>query len=69
MFCAKRPEEKSFGDYWEFPGGKIEANEIPKEALVREIKEEFVSEIEILSFLNEASYKYDFGMVKMKTYH
>lgn len=52
-----------------FPGGKIEANEIPKEALERKIKEEFVSEIEILSFLNETSYKYDFGIVTMKTYH
>ena len=68
IFCAQRPEGKSLGGYWEFPGGKLEADETPEEALVREIKEEFDSEIEIISFLNEASYEYDFGIVTMKTY-
>ena len=33
-----------------------------------EIKEEFDSEIEIVSFINEASHEYDFGIVTMKTY-
>ncbi|HFI0304643.1 TPA: (deoxy)nucleoside triphosphate pyrophosphohydrolase [Streptococcus suis] len=68
IFCAQRPEEKSLGGYWEFPGGKLEIGETPEEALIREIKEEFDSEIEIISFLNEASYEYDFGIVTMKTY-
>ncbi|RRD31067.1 (deoxy)nucleoside triphosphate pyrophosphohydrolase [Streptococcus minor] len=68
IFCAQRPKGKSLGGFWEFPGGKLEQGESPEEALIREIKEEFDSEIEVISFLNEASYEYDFGIVTMKTY-
>ena len=69
IFCAQRPEDKSLGGFWEFPGGKLEAGESPEQALIREIQEELNSEIEIISFVNEASYDYDFGTVVMKTYH
>lgn len=37
---ARRREGKSMAGFWEFPGGKIEANESPAEALEREIMEE-----------------------------
>jgi MutT/NUDIX family protein len=69
IFCAQRPENKSLGGLWEFPGGKLEPGETPEEALIREIQEELNSTIEILSYINEASYDYDFGTVIMKTYH
>ena len=69
FFCAQRPEGKSLGGFWEFPGGKLEEGESPEQALIREIKEELNSEIQIISYINEASYDYDFGSVVMKTYH
>ena len=69
FFCAQRPEGKSLGGFWEFPGGKLEKGESPEQALIREIKEELNSEIQIVSYINEASYDYDFGTVVMKTYH
>jgi len=68
ILCAQRPEGKTLAGLWEFPGGKIEHNESPEQALVREIREELNVEIDIVQYINEASYDYDFGTVVMKTY-
>ena len=40
ILLSKRPKDKYLCGYWEFPGGKVETNEIPEQALIREIKEE-----------------------------
>jgi 8-oxo-dGTP diphosphatase len=40
VFLASRPEDKIYAGYWEFPGGKVEAGETLKHALVRELTEE-----------------------------
>ena len=40
FLIAQRKEDDSFGSFWEFPGGKKEADETFEECVTREIKEE-----------------------------
>ena len=41
ILLAKRASHKHMGGLWEFPGGKIEDGETPRESLKRELEEEF----------------------------
>jgi 8-oxo-dGTP diphosphatase len=45
VLIAQRPDGKSMAGLWEFPGGKVEANETPEDALIREIREELGIEL------------------------
>ncbi|MEN9433129.1 MAG: hypothetical protein RLZZ422_718 [Pseudomonadota bacterium] len=47
VLLAKRPDHKHQGGKWEFPGGKVEPNETPQQALVRELQEELGIRVDI----------------------
>lgn len=54
---------------WEFPGGKIEEGESPKEALKRELVEELRCVVEIGELVETTEHQYDFGVVVLSTYY
>ncbi len=47
-----------FKDGWEFPGGKIEDEETPGQALVREIKEELDTDISVGELIDTIEFDY-----------
>ncbi|RHR26603.1 (deoxy)nucleoside triphosphate pyrophosphohydrolase [Clostridium sp. AF19-22AC] len=47
-----------FKDGWEFPGGKTEPDETSEDAVVREIKEELDTEVEVIELLDTVEYDY-----------
>lgn len=69
ILCAQRGETKTLAHLWEFPGGKIEAGETARQALVRELIEELSIEVEVAptAFLSN-KYEYDFAKIQLSTF-
>ncbi len=58
ILIAKR-KRGEFAGLWEFPGGKLEAQETAEEALKREIQEEMELCIEVQDYLMTVEYDYE----------
>ena len=58
LFIAKRPDNVHKGGLWEFPGGKVDEGEAPREALVRELQEELGIETSACQRLVETHHDY-----------
>ena len=65
ILSCRRPKEKSWPSWWEFPGGKIEFGETPQIALSRELKEELSLNVSPSRIIAEQFFNYDDKYVKL----
>jgi len=63
ILITRRPEGKPHAGMWEFPGGKLDGDESPRDGLRREILEELGLEIAVGDILETAYYRYEWGPV------
>ena len=68
LFLATQRGYGAYKDGWEFPGGKIEGNETPQDALKREIQEELNMEIHVGEELMTVEYDYPEFHLSMKCF-
>lgn len=60
FLTTERPSGKSFANYWEFPGGKLEGTESFYDAIIRELYEELDIRVkkENLNIIDNISHSY-----------
>ena len=68
ILIARRPAGDRLAGLWEFPGGKLESGETPREGLRRELNEEFGVLTRIGSFFDQTDYHYDHMIVRLMVY-
>ena len=65
LVTKRSKEESSYQEYWDIPGGSAEPGELPKDAVIRETKEETGLDIIPLKVIQEDS---TFDEIKNKVY-
>jgi len=58
-----------YAGFYEFVGGKIEANESHAQALIRECHEEISATVDLISYVDTIRYAYDDFIITLHAYH
>lgn len=69
VLCARRGPHGALAGMWEFPGGKVEANETAREALTREISEELQCHVSVKDEVTSTTHEYDFAVITLTTFY
>jgi 8-oxo-dGTP diphosphatase len=69
VLITQRALGSPHGGLWEFPGGKLEENETPSFALIREIKEEVGLDVIKFDYLGEINHRYSQEEISLLVYH
>jgi len=69
FLITKRKKGGPLENKWEFPGGKIEAEETAEECLCRELEEEFGIITKVKSFVAESIFDYSDQTIRLLGYH
>lgn len=65
ILAVQRGPESNHSWQWEFPGGKIHAEETPTQCIVREIEEELTIQIEVLAPLKAIEFDYGSKQIRL----
>lgn len=66
VLLAYRHTKQHQGDRWEFPGGKVESDEVPSDALIREIQEEIGIDVTDCELRSSTEYQYPEKLVRLQ---
>jgi 8-oxo-dGTP diphosphatase len=69
VLCAQRGADGELPLRWEFPGGKVEADESARDALQREVDEELRCRVRVGDQLERTTHAYEFATVTLTTYY
>lgn len=68
ILISQRPDHLHKGGYWEFPGGKVEKNEVEEQALARELLEELDITFQTSHFFQQVNFDYPDKSIKLDFY-
>ena len=65
VLIGLRKKDGPLADFWEFPGGKVEPDETPERAAVRETLEETGLVVQVIDELSSREFVYDHGNLRL----